>query len=327
MREIKITKQEGQQRLDKYLLRYLKNTGTGFIYRMMRKKNITLNGKKPKGNELLNEGDVIRLFLSEETILKFQKGGTKEEFPVSDNLKILYEDEQILAMDKPAGMLSQKAGNQDVSINEYLLGYLIDSGQMTEADFLRYRPGICNRLDRNTSGLILGAKTLPAARELTELIKCHNLKKYYLTVVSGELKHSGHVKAYLQKDEDKNKVWVEPQYFEGGEMIETAYEPMASNGRATFLRVQLITGKTHQIRSHLAYLGHPVIGDTKYGSKETNEFYRRTFGLQHQLLHAYQIYFSELKGTLAELSGTCIEAPLPELFTSIITGIGLCQEN
>ena len=321
MRELNITKLEEQQRLDKYLLRYLKNTGTGFIYRMFRKKNITLNGKKPKGNELLKEGDVIRLYLAEDTILKFQNDGVQEEFPVSRELKILYEDDQILAVNKPAGMLSQKAQSQDVSVNEYNLGYLIQSGQMTSEDFLRYRPGICNRLDRNTSGLILAAKTLPAARQLSELIQSHDLKKFYLTIVAGDLKESGHVKAYLQKDESENKVRVESHPFEGGDMIETAYEPLSSSRRETLLKVQLITGRTHQIRSHLAYLGHPVIGDGKYGRKDINEYYRKTYGLKHQLLHAHQIYFPELDGSLHALSGTCIEAPLPEMFSEIIAGI------
>lgn len=326
MRELNITKLEEQQRLDKYLLRYLKNTGTGFIYRMIRKKNIILNGKKPKGNELLKEGDIIRLYLAEETIQKFQNDGVQEEFPVSKELKILYEDDQVLAVNKPAGTLSQKAQIQDVSVNEYILGYLIQSGQMTSEDFLHYRPGICNRLDRNTSGLILGAKTLPAARRLSELIQSHDLKKFYLTIVEGELKESGHLKAYLQKDESENKVRVEIEPFEGGELIETAYDPICSTGRETLLKVQLITGRTHQIRSHLAYLGHPVIGDVKYGRKDINEYYKKTYGLKHQLLHAHQIYFPELDGTLHALSGICIEAPLPELFSEIIAGTSLSPD-
>ena len=318
MRELTITDREARQRLDKYLLRYLKNTGTGFIYRMMRKKNITLNGKKPKGNELLQEGDVIRLFLAEETIRKLQDKASRTEYPVSENFAVIYEDEKILAINKPSGMLSQKAKNEDLSVNEYLLGYLINSGQMSDSDFLRYRPGVCNRLDRNTSGLILAAKTLPAAQQLSALIQSHNLEKYYLTIVSGVLKTSKEVKAYLQKDEKCNKVRVEQNPFEGGERIETAYEPLASNGKETLLKVQLITGRTHQIRSHLAYLGYPVIGDAKYGKKEVNSYYRKTYGLRHQLLHAWHLRFPELEGTLSGLSGMQFEAPLPELFTRIL---------
>lgn len=318
MRELTITDREARQRLDKYLLRYLKNTGTGFIYRMMRKKNITLNGKKTKGNELLQEGDVIRLFFSEETISKLQGESTQEKYPVSEDFRVIYEDNEILAINKPCGMLSQKAKKEDISANEYLLGYLISSGQMSALDFLRYRPGICNRLDRNTSGLILAAKTLPAAQQLSVLIQSHNLEKYYLTIVNGVLKTPKEVKAYLQKDEKCNKVRVEQNPFKGGERIETAYEPLASNGKETLLKVQLITGRTHQIRSHLAYLGYPVIGDTKYGKKEVNDYYRKTYGLKHQLLHAWCIRFPELKGTLSGLSGTQFEAPLPELFTRIL---------
>lgn len=327
MRELNITKSEEQQRLDKYLLRYLKNTGTGFIYRMIRKKNITLNGKKPRGNELLKEGDVIRMYLAEDTILRFQDDGMEEQFPVLDSRHILYEDAHILAVNKPAGMLSQKADVKEASINEYLLGYLIQSGQMTREDFLKYRPGICNRLDRNTSGLILGAKTLQAARVLSDLIRGHELEKYYLTIVHGELRESGHVTAYLKKEETGNKVRVEPFPFEGGELIETAYQPIGYNGSVTLLKVRLITGRTHQIRSHLAWLSHPVIGDTKYGRKDINDYYRKTYGLKHQLLHAYQIRFPELTGELGSLSGIWIEAPLPELFSFILNDIGLSAKR
>lgn len=318
MRELTITQKEARQRLDKYLLRYLKNTGTGFIYRMMRKKNITLNGKKPKGNELLQEGDVIRIFLAEETILKFQAGAVEEDYPVSGQFQVVYEDKEILIANKPPGMLSQRAKSEDVSANEYLLGYLISNGQMTGQDFLKYRPGVCNRLDRNTSGLILAAKTLPAAQELGFLLCSHELKKYYLTIVSGVLKEPEEIRAYLWKDEKTNKVKVAHQPFEGGEVIETAYQPLADNGHDTLLRVQLITGRTHQIRSHLAAIGHPIVGDTKYGKPSVNDRYRRHYGLKHQLLHAYEIYFPELEGTLLKVSGRKIQAPLPELFSKII---------
>ncbi len=325
MREIEIKKEETKQRLDKYLIRYLKNAGSGFIYRMLRKKNITLNGKKSKGNERLKEGDIIHMYLADETILKFQQEGGTEYFPVSDDLKIIFENDQILAADKPAGMFSQKAAPTDVSANEYILGYLMKSGHMTTDDFSSFRPGICNRLDRNTSGLLLAAKTLPAARFLSEMIKSHSLKKYYLTIVHGFMEASDCVTAYIQKDPHTNKVKVESFWFEGSQKIETAYEPLDFHNNLTFLRVRLITGKTHQIRSHLAFLGHPVIGDTKYGCKKGNEYYQRTYGLRHQLLQAHQICFPEQGQVPADLSGICIEAPLPSLFTRILTDNGMAD--
>lgn len=318
MRELMITDRESGQRLDKYLLRYLNTCGTGFIYRMMRKKNITLNGKKPKGNELLIQGDVVRLFLSEDTIRNFQSGQEQMVYPVSEQFEVLYEDEAILAANKPAGMLSQKARPTDCSINEYLLGYLISTGQRTNQDFLQYRPGICNRLDRNTSGLILAAKTLPAAQQLSALIQSREIEKYYLTIVSGVLKEGQSVDAYLKKDEISNKVRVESYDFAGSDRIETAYEPLATNGVDTLLKVQLITGRTHQIRSHLAYLGHPVVGDAKYGNKAVNERYKKQYGLNHQLLHAFRVIFPKLDQALQNVSCLQIEAPLPKHFLKIL---------
>lgn len=324
MRELKITKNEENQRLDKYLNRYLKTAGTGFLYKMMRKKNILLNGKKPKGGELLKEGDEIRLYLAEETIRNFQGGGERPgDFPVSKKLKILYEDSQIAVLDKPAGMLSQKAEPGDISANEYFLGHLLTEGGFAPEDFLKYRPGVCNRLDRNTSGLLLAAKTLPAAQQAAGLLRSGELEKYYWTIVCGSVRARAHVRAYLKKDERTNRVRVEQAPFEGGGLIETAYEPLAGNGRATLLRVHLITGKTHQIRSHLAWLGHPVIGDAKYGRPEENRRYREAYGLRHQLLHAEELRFPRLGGALAQLSEKSFEAPLPPVFEKIAGGEGL----
>lgn len=315
---MRITSQEEAQRLDKYLNRYLSGAGTGFLYKMLRKKNITLNGKKAKGNESLRAGDVICLYLAEETIEKFCGSRATEFFPTSEKLKIVYEDENIIAVNKPSGMLSQKAGADDVSANEFLLGYLIESRKIRPEDFGVYRPGVCNRLDRNTSGLLLAAKTLPAARQLSALIASHELEKYYLTVVDGRLEESGHVTAYLQKDEKCNKVRVEKEPFEDGELIETAYEPLAYGRDVTFLKVRLITGRTHQIRSHLAYLGHPVVGDGKYGNGRINRYYRDVYGLNHQLLHAWKMKFPKVDGPLCQISELQIEAPLPELFSKIL---------
>lgn len=328
MRELKITKNEENQRLDKYLNRYLKEAGTGFLYKMMRKKNILLNGRKPKGSELLKEGDEIRLYLSEETIQKFQGDPEPEaDFPVSRALAVLYEDSQIALLNKPAGMLSQKAKPRDLSANEYFLGHLLKEEGFHAGDFRQYRPGVCNRLDRNTSGILLAAKTLPAAQQAAKLLRSRELEKYYWTIVCGSVKKGAHVSAYLRKDERTNRVEVREEPFEGAKGIETAYEPLAENGRATLLRIHLITGKTHQIRSHLAWIGHPVIGDEKYGSPKDNRRYREAYGLEHQLLHARELRFPELDGALGSLSGRRIQAPLPPEFQRIAKGEGLLAEG
>lgn len=328
MREIIISEQEANQRFDKFLSRYLKLAGNGFLHKMLRKKNIVLNSKKSDGKEILKEGDCVRLYLSDETIQKFQGApDTKESYPVSKKLSILYEDEEVLILNKPAGMLSQQSKADDISANEYMLGYLLSTGKITTDHFLRYRPGICNRLDRNTSGILLAAKTLPAAQKLSLVIKSHDLQKYYLTVVGGVLKKGAYLKGYLQKDEKCNKVVISSEQREGSDYIETAYEPIRNNGSSTLLKVHLITGRTHQIRSHLSSIGHPVVGDTKYGTSDINQYFKKHYHLNNQLLHAWQITFPDNKPTWNQLSAKTIEAPLPGQFQKILSGEHLQEER
>lgn len=320
MKEILISSQEANQRLDKFLSRYLKMAGNGFLHKMLRKKNIVLNGKKADGKELLKEGDQVKLFLADDTILKFQgQAETEESYPVSKKLSVLYEDKEVLILNKPAGMLSQQAKDKDISANEYMLGYLLSTGETTTKDFALYRPGICNRLDRNTSGLLIAAKTLPAAQKLSLVIKSHELEKNYLTVVGGVIHAGSYLKGYLQKDEKCNKVRVTKEYQDGSDFIETGYEPIQNNGKYTLLKVHLITGRTHQIRSHLSSIGHPVVGDTKYGNPEINQYFRKNYSLKNQLLHAWKITFPDNADLWNQLSQKTIEAPLPGLFNKILT--------
>ena len=157
MKELEVKAQESGQRFDKYLSRYLKEAPKSFLYKMLRKKNITLNGKKASGNEKLEVNDKVQLFFSDETLEKFM--GEEKEVK-KGSLEILYEDENVIFINKPAGMLSQKAKKEDVSLNEYLAGYLLDSGAMTKEDFRTFHPAVCNRLDRNTSGIVAAGKTM-----------------------------------------------------------------------------------------------------------------------------------------------------------------------
>jgi 23S rRNA pseudouridine955/2504/2580 synthase len=308
MKEITVKKTDSGQRFDKFLKKYLRAAPGSFIYKMLRKKNIKLNGKKAEGKELLQPGDVVALYLSDETLAKFRGESDRplQIYPTTE-LSIVYEDENYLFIDKPAGMLSQKAKKEDISLVEYMLGFLQKKGEWSPGN--TFTPGICNRLDRNTSGLVLAGKSLAAVQLLSELLKTRELDKYYLTIVENVMETPSVLKGFLQKDETKNRVMVYSQAGVGREPIETAYEPLCNNGRYTLLRVKLVTGKTHQIRAHLADSGHPVLGDLKYGAKP----YR---GLRCQLLHAWQIVFPQ-REELAEISGKCFDAPLPKKFLQI----------
>lgn len=317
MQSLIISKTESGQRLDKYLQKYLSEAPKSFLYKMMRKKNIVLNGKKADGSEKVKEGDEIRLFLADETIQKFVK---KESAYPYKKLSVIYEDEHVLIVNKPVGMLSQKAGKDDISLNEYVIGHLLHEGMLTENSLKTFRPGVCNRLDRNTSGLVLAGKTVAGLQEMSKLLQERTVHKYYLTLVHGQVKKAEHIRGYLYKDESLNKVKILKEMCPGASYIETAYEPVIVGKHVTLLRVLLITGKTHQIRSHLADQGHSIVGDVKYGDAAINEAFRRKYGLKHQLLHAWKLEFPAMKGMFQVLDHKIVTAPLPELFKKIMIG-------
>lgn len=314
MREIQITTNEAGQRLNKMLEKFLNEAPKSFIYKMLRKKNITLNGKKAAGDEKLETGDVVCLFLSDETIAKFSSFKVEK---VKKEIDVVYEDENVLFLNKPVGMLSQKATLNDVSVVEHVISHLISSGQIMELELQTFRPGICNRLDRNTSGLIAAGKTMLGLQELSEMFRERTLEKYYLCVVIGEVEKASYIKGYITKDEKLNQVYVSERCTEGSNAIETKYKPLASNKNFSLLEVHLITGKTHQIRAHLASVGHPIIGDYKYGNKQINYKLKEKFGLSSQLLHSYRMIFPNNCKNLIELSGKTIQAPVPVQFQRI----------
>lgn len=329
MREIVIEKNEAGQRLDKFLAKYMNEASKSFFYKMMRKKNITLNGKKCEGNEKLAEGDVVKLFLAEDTIEKFSSVQVQAVRKV--NLDILYEDDEIILVNKPAGMLSQKAKETDESLVEYLIDYLLGSGKLTGSGLRAFRPSVCNRLDRNTSGIVAAGKSLAGLQMLSGVFKDRSIHKYYQCLVSGEIRDVKTVDGWLLKDEKRNQVRIlteaEAKRFggRGGDeepkRIRTKYEPIATDGRFTLLKVTLLTGRSHQIRAHLASLGHPIVGDFKYGGVSKVNPSGRT--VKYQLLHSYRLEFPKLAEPFVYLSGRVFEAPLPGYFGSVLKETGI----
>ena len=328
MKEIHITAKEEGQRLDKILGKYLDQAAPSFLYKMLRNKNIKLNGKKADGKEKVKDGDVVTLFLADDTIEKFQKNQPAADASIKkaaetmslkkDVLDILYEDENIILMNKPMGVLSQKAGKDDISINEQMIAYCLQKGLVTEEELKIRKPSVCNRLDRNTTGILAAGVTIKGLTFLSELFRNRNLGKYYFTIVKGEMKKPVHLKGWLSKDTDANQVSIsEKKRSEEDMYIETAYEPVKTANGYTLLKVKLITGKTHQIRAHLAFAGYPILGDEKYGKHEENMFWRKKAGLRNQLLHSGLLVFPEITGEWKAFSGRSFEAPKPEQFMKI----------
>ena len=282
--------------------------------------HFTLNGKKASGNEKLEENDSVKLFLSDETIAKFRKE-TKVITHTNTKTKpldILYEDENILIANKPVGVLSQKSSEKDYSINEQIIDYLLTKGDIYDDTLRSFTPSVCNRLDRNTSGIITFGKTLKGSQELSSLFRKRSLGKFYRCIVSGEINSSKLIKGFLVKDEKTNIVSIYKDDNNGGDPIATEYTPIKSNSEYTYLEIKLLTGKTHQIRAHLSSIGHPIIGDHKYGDENKN----KNFTLRFQLLHSYRLEFPTIEdGVLSSLSNKTIIAPLPVWFDKTLNDV------
>ncbi|MCD7817914.1 MAG: RluA family pseudouridine synthase [Lachnospiraceae bacterium] len=330
MKQITITESDAGQRLDKLLARYMRKAPKSFLYKMLRKKNITLNGKKAEGKELLQPGDQVKLFLSDETYEKFggilhdetanfsstalQYGAVPVLVPGEQPPEIIYQDEHILLFNKPAGMLSQKAAAEDVSLVEYLNAYLLSSGAMSREQMQLVHPAVCNRLDRNTSGLVAAGLSLAGLQTMNRLIRERKIRKFYRCIVCGKMYGSSHLHGYLEKDSRTNTVHVSDTPSDNTKPIETEYRVLAQSNDLTLLEVHLITGRSHQIRAHLASMGHPILGDGKYGDMGINRTFARSHGVSCQLLHACRLEFPEIDGPLSYLSGKVFYAPVPELF-------------
>ena len=315
----------------KFVVRILKEASAGFAYKMLRKKNIVLNGKKASGDEILSEGDRVTFYLSDETFAKF--AGTQVSAQAEPAVKradfflpVIYEDENILLYNKPVGVLSQKAERSDYSANEYFIDYLLESGQLTGQELAVLKPSVCNRLDRNTSGLLICGKTMAGLKAMNRMLKERSVRKDYQCMVLGTVREGFALHGYLHKDERTNKVTVHKEPAEGTQEIHTELTPLKAfrislEGRSielSLLSIHLITGKPHQIRAHLASIGHPIVGDYKYGNRPVNDVFKRSYGIASQLLHAYRLQFPVLDGELASLSGKEFIAPLPDTFALLL---------
>lgn len=321
MRQIIVSSLEANQRLDKFLIKYLNRCPKSLIYKGMRTKKIKYNGKKPQGNEVLKENDEIKIFFTEEQFEEFSIEKKVEKVPIS--FQTVYEDENILLVNKPMGLLTQKDKAEGHSLADEVLSYLKENGSYNPNQSKGFTPAPCNRLDRNTAGIVLVGKNIAALQVLSEMLKTKEISKYYMSIVLGRITAPMILKGYHIKQEGKNEVVISNEYIEGAKPVETRILPLKTNGRYTLVEVQLVTGKTHQIRAHLSQIGHPIIGDPKYGDRLENKYFKDQYGLKYQILCAYKVKFELCKEPFTYLQDRVFTVPAPKIYSQICEGESL----
>ena len=316
MREIKIAKNDAGQRLDKFLTKAL-DLPVGLLYKSIRTKKIKVNRKRAENNTVLNEGDVIQCFLAEEFFGKLDQTDdvSLSLGKIQPKLDIVYEDDNIMLLNKRPGVSVHE--DEDSKVNTliaHVQAYLYQKGEYNPADEQSFAPALCNRIDRNTGGIVIAAKTAEALRVMNEKIKLREIDKFYLAAVHGiPKKKEDTLTGYLLKDEKLNKVRVyDKDAPKGAKNIITKYKVVATKGSDALIEVELLTGRTHQIRAHMAHIGHPLVGDGKYGVNKAD----RSQGYKFQALYSYKLRFA-FKGeetALEYLNGKEFSIPKKDIY-------------
>lgn len=296
MRKIEITKNESEQRLDRYLLKYFNNTTRSNIYKLIRKKVFKINGKRMTQEDyFLMENDILEIYLTEESIDAMVKPFVPVK-PEKIGFDIVFEDEEILVLNKPKGVLTHPDKSEYKNTLATMVHYYL-----RDLCTNTFRPAPVHRLDKNTSGVVIFAKTYEALKKYNTLMRERDVEKFYICVVHGKLSKPGEVKGYLIKDEIQNKVRIVARDSDEAKYCHSKYKPLQQFGEYigeyTLVEVELLTGRSHQIRASMQLLGHSIVGDLKYGG-------RRVDGLSNQLLHSNRMI---IEGRTFEAKSTEIE--------------------
>lgn len=288
MKEFVINKNDSGQRLDKYITKSVPLLPQSLMYKYIRSKRIKVNNKRSEISYRLKENDVVSMYINDEF---FEQVKPKYDFlNAGKTLNIVYEDENIILIDKPTGLLSHPdEGNYTDTGITRVKRYLYEKGDYKPDEENSFAPALVNRIDRNTSGIIIGAKNAESLRILNEKLKNREMHKLYLCVVIGKLKkESGIIEGYLEKNEKQNKVYVSDKGNDKTKHISTKYKVLGYKDGLSLLEVELLTGRTHQIRAHFSHLGHPLLGDGKYGTNAQNKNFG---GYKKQFLYSYKLKF------------------------------------
>ncbi len=308
MQTVVVGKNDSGQRLDSFLQKHLQTLPKTLMYKYLRKKCIKVNGKKAEINYRLCENDVITLYIKDEF---FESSKPDYDFlKAPDKLDIIYEDENIMLLDKKPGLLVHPDESYHFdSLIARIQHHMYKTGEYDPKEENSFAPSLVNRIDRNTGGIVIAAKNAESLRILNLKMKNRELKKIYLCAVYGRVKtKEALLTAYLEKNEDKNKVFISDNEFPNSKIIKTKYKVLEEKRDMSLLEIELLTGRTHQIRAHMSHIGHPLVGDGKYG-KDTNAQNRR-LGMKWQALYSYRLTFSfdEDAGILNYLNGKDFKA-------------------
>ncbi|MBE6555196.1 MAG: RluA family pseudouridine synthase [Ruminococcaceae bacterium] len=313
MRILKIGKNDAGQRLDKFLTKAIKGMPLSFLYKSIRTKKIKVNRARAKEHQILSEGDEIQLFIKDE-FFDLPEKDMSALAAIKPKLSIIYEDENIMLLNKRPGVLVHEdtEGGENTLIL-HVKAYLHQKGEYDPALEQSFAPALCNRIDRNTGGIVVAAKNAEALRVMNEKIKQNELSKLYLCAVHGvPRKKEDTLTGYLLKDSAANLVRVSDTRLAGSKHIITKYRVLRERGESALLEVELVTGRTHQIRAHLSHIGHPLLGDGKYGQNRAE----RMRGYKHQALYAYRLRFDfvDRDNILGYLTGKEFSIPYEDVW-------------
>lgn len=316
MKTIVITENESNQRLDRFLKKLMPQASTGFLQKMLRKKRIKLNGQKSEPSTAITAGDVVSIYFAEETITNFRATTAPKKLDKnSPQLDIIFENTDLLVLNKPVELLTQPDKSEEPSLIDYAVNYLIKKGDYDPKTNLTFAPACANRLDKNTTGIILVPKNYKTLQAVNCAIREDRTEKIYFAIVAGKPKATDEIIGFLKKDGDKNSVTFSTQQTAPTDKKAVLnYETLACHGDYALLKIILKTGRSHQIRVQLSAMGLPIVGDPKYGNRLVNSRLYEESGLRSQLLHSARYTLPDLNKTFT--------APLPPVFEKALKRFG-----